>query len=325
MGAQTIKPVQRCGNNDNNELTSHIRLSERCLPVHPQGIICCLFYRRSLIICGCVDVIKIIPIKYMKEYEMIKSSNTVGVYKLCEINDELFASVDGGNNIHIWNVNKKNHKLIKHIECVNINDTTNQIIKHLLMLNYNNQLLLLVHRCNTFIIIDVNMCHNVNTIYVKDDIDVICTVRNKDIVTMNCEGVVMIWEYVDNNMIKKLHVDWNACDRCFNVKNIFKLMDNKIVLWDNNVDELIEINVDNGKVEKLIRLQDKYDDIQYIEDYVFIGRNKNGICVLNIHQTFSKSQVKVLKNIQKCSIVVYGKRKILLINEHEGSILKLNY
>ena len=97
----------------------------------------------------------------MKEYELIKSPNTVGVYNLCEIDDERFASVDKWNNIHIWNISKLSHKLITHIQRININDATNRI-KRLLMLNYIEQLLL-VYIGNDILIIDVNICQVVNT------------------------------------------------------------------------------------------------------------------------------------------------------------------
>ena len=130
----------------------------------------------------------------------------------------------------------------------------------------------------------------------------------------------MVWEYSDNHMVRKLHIDG-----CLDAKHISKLTNGRLVLWNDHAGELIEINIDDGNAAKLMTLQDKYDDILYIEDYVFMGRSKNGNCVLNVYETPSKSQVKVLKNIQKCSVVAYGKRRMLLINESEGFIVKLNY
>ena len=318
MGALTVKPTQRygCSNSNNNEL-----LSERFLTVHPQGIMCCLVYRGSLIICGCVDVIKVIPIKCMKEYKLIKSTNTVGVYKLCEINCERFAAVDKENYIHIWGINKQNHKLINHINCVSIN----QHIQHLLTLNDSGKLLLLVYRCNAFVIVDVDMCKVVNTIEVVDDINNICLLRSKEIVTMNDKGGVMVWEYVDGDMIKRLCVDWSGWDRCVSANSMFKMDDNVVVLWDNNGDELIEVNVDSGMVKTLIRLDDKYDDIQFIGDDVFLGRNKNGNCVLSVYDKLNNKQKKIIQSIPKCSIIAYAQGMLLLINEKEGSILNLNY
>ena len=320
MGAETVKPTQRYGcsnSNSNNEL-----LSERFLTVHPQGITCCLVYRGSLIICGCVDVIKVIPIKCMKEYKLIKSTNTVGVYKLCEINCELFVSVDKWNYIHIWNVNKLNHKLINHINCISIN----QHIQHLLTLNNSGQLLLLVYMCNNaFVIVDVDMCKVINTIEGIDNINNICLLRSKEIVTMNDKGGVMVWEYIDGDMIKKLSVDWSGCDKCVSARNMFKVDDNVVVMWDNNGDELIEVNVDSGIVKTLMKLDDKYDDIQFIGDNVFIGRNKNGNCVLSVYDKLNHKQKKIIQSIPTCSIIAYAQGMLLLINEKEGSILNLNY
>ena len=178
---------------------------------------------------------------------------------------------------------------------------------------------------STFVIVDVDMCKVINTIEGVDNINNICLLRSKEIVTMNDKGGVMVWEYVDGDMIKKLSVNWSGCDRCISARNMFKKDDNVVVMWDNNGDELIEINVDSGIVKTLMKLDDKYDDIQFIGDNVFIGRNKNGNCVLSVYDNLNHKQKKIIQSIPTCSIIAYAQGMLLLINEKEGSIFNLNY